>query len=235
LAERNKLRIAFLTREYPPDTAWGGIASVYYTLAKALAKRGHEVHVICQAVERPRDYVEDGVTVHRVGTNPRRYSDIARIDYSFHAWLKLRQVIKRYNIEIVEATYWGAEALLYSLTKHTPLVIRLDVSASDLLRTKTYAGAKQLLSIKFLSYLEDFSAKRADRIIAISEDLYTHAIERLHAAPDKVNLVHHAIDTSIYRFVESDIKERLGMPLDIPMVLFVGRVFTSFAKLSLKL
>jgi glycogen(starch) synthase len=218
------MKVVFLTREYPPDTAWGGVASFYYTLATALAKRGHEVHVICQAVAEPGDFTQMGVFVHRVGTNPKRYSAMARINYSFYAWLKLRQVIKRYNIEIVEATYWGAEALLYSLTKHPPLVVRLDVSASDLLRTKTYSGAKQLLGIKFLSYLEDFSVKRADRVIAISEDLYSQAVERLRIAPDKIDLVHHAVDTSIYRFVESDVRERLGIPLDIPLVLFVGRL-----------
>lgn len=218
------MRMAFLTREYPPDTLWGGVAVVYHTLARALVKRGHEVHVICQAVDKPKDLVEEGIFVHRVGTNPKRYSAIARINYSFYAWRKLREVIKKYRIEIVESTYWGADALLYSLNKHTPLIVRLDVSASDILRTKTYSGIKQLLSLKILSYLENFSAKRADQLIAISKDIYTEVIKRLYIDPAKVNIVYHAIDTEKYRFVESDVRERLEIAGDIPLVLFVGRL-----------
>ena len=70
------MKVAFLSREYPPDTAWGGLASGYYNIAHALVKQGHEVHIICQAVEKAGDYIDGGVFVHRVGTNPRRYSAI---------------------------------------------------------------------------------------------------------------------------------------------------------------
>ena len=84
------MRVALLSREYPPDTVWGGIATMYHTLSHALADSGHEVHVICQAASEPRDFIDNGVFVHRVGTNPKRYSAMARIDYSIHAWLKLR-------------------------------------------------------------------------------------------------------------------------------------------------
>lgn len=219
-----KMKIAILSREYPPDTAWGGIASVYYSLSRALAQRGHEVHVICQAVTEPREYEDGGVFVHRVGTNPKRYSALARINYSFHAWLKLTELIRKQSTEVVEATHWGAEAFLYSLRKSAPLVVRLDTSASDILRTKTYSGLKELLNLKALSVLEDFSAKRADRVIAITKDLYNWAIEKLHLDPEKLELVHHGIDTEKYRFVSSDVRERLGIPRESSLVLFVGRV-----------
>jgi len=218
------VKVAFLSREYPPDTAWGGVATVYYSLAYGLVERGHEVHVICQAVGKPRDLVDDGVFIHRVGTNPKRYSAMARINYSVHAWLKLRKVIKEHEIEIVEASRWGAEALLYSLIKRTPLVVRVGISASDILRTKTYSGIKELLALKILSRLDDFSAKRADRVVAISKDPYTQAIEKLHIDPEKVDIVHHAIDTNKYRFVESDTREKLGISGDALLVLFVGRL-----------
>ncbi len=218
------MKVAFLSREYPPDSAWGGIATVYHTLAHALVGRGHEVHVICQAASKPRDFIDNSVFVHRVGTNPKRYSAVARIDYSIRAWLKLRDVIKQHDIEVVEAAYWGAEAFLYSLKRRTPLVVRIATSASDILRAKTYSGIKELLSLKLLSYLEDFSAKRADLIVANSRYMYTSVLERLHIDPDRVDIVQHAIDTEKYRFVESDIRERLAIPREVPLVLFVGRL-----------
>lgn len=218
------MKVTFLSREYPPDTAWGGIASIYYNLSRALAHRGHEVHVICQAVAGPKEYEDGGVFVHRVGTNPKRYSALARINYSFHAWLKLRELIRKRSTEIVEATHWGAEAFLYSLRKSMPLVVRLDTSASDILTTKTYSGLKQLLNLKTLSILEDFSVKRADRVIAISKHLYTRAIEKIHLNPKKLDLVHHGIDTSKYRFVSSDMRDQLGIPQESLLVLFAGRL-----------
>jgi hypothetical protein len=218
------VRVALLSREYPPDTVWGGIATMYHTLSHALADSGHEVHVICQATSRPGDFIDNGVFVHRVGTNPKRYSAMARIDYSIHAWLRLREIIKQHDIEIVEATYWGAEAFLYSLKRRTPLVVRSDISASDILRAKTYSGIKELLSLKILSYLEDFSAKRADLIVANSKCMYTNVLEGLHIAPERVDIVWHAVGTSKYRYIESDIRERLAIPREVPMVLFVGRL-----------
>jgi glycogen(starch) synthase len=218
------MKVAFLSREYPPDTSWGGIATVYHSLACALAQRGHEIHVICQATGKPKDLVDNGVFVHRVGTNPRRYSTMARINYSFHAWLKLREAIRKYRIEIVEATYWGAEASLYSLKKRTPLVIRADVSASDILRTKTYSGIEELLSLRILSCLERFNIKRADRVITISKEVHTRVIERLQIDPEKVDMVYPGIDTGRYRFIESDVREKLKISQNVPLVLFVGRL-----------
>lgn len=218
------MRIAFLTREYPPDTAWGGIATLYYNLAKALAQRGHEVHVICQAVGKPKDYIEQGVFVHRVGTNPKRYSAVARIDYSFNAWRKLREITKMYDIEIVDASFWGAEGFLYSLFKGPPLIIRADISALDVLKTKTYSGRKEFLSLKILSLLEDFTVKRADRVVANSQAIYAHLATEIHIAPDKVDIVHHAVDTTKFKFVKSDIRHKLGISDTVRLVLCVGRL-----------
>lgn len=55
------MKIAFLTRNYPPDSLWGGDAVVYHNLARGLAERGHEVHVICQATGEAAEYVQGGV------------------------------------------------------------------------------------------------------------------------------------------------------------------------------
>jgi len=220
------MKIAFLSREYLPDSAWGGLATVYHCLACALTERGHEVHVICQAPGKPMESVEDGVFVHRVGTNPKRYSAAARINYIFHAWLKLSDIISHRGIDIVEASQWGADAFLYTLKKHAPLVIRTDVSARDMLMTKTYSGIYERAALEVLSLIEDYSIRRADRVIAISQEMYARVIDRLHIPKEKVDIVFHGIDTSRYHFVESDIRRRFEIPQSVPMLLFVGRLET---------
>ena len=218
------MRITFLTREYLPDTAWGGQAVMYHTLARALAGQGHEVHVICQAVSKPEDNVEAGVFVHQVGTNPKRYSAIARINYSFHAWQKLSEIIKTHNIEVVDAACWGAEGFLYSLFKSVPLIVGVATSSLDILETKTYSGKKEFFIFKVLSLIEDFTVKRADRVVAYSRAVYTHLTCKLGIAPDKVDIVHHAIDIDKFKFVESDIRQKLGVSNDAYLVLFAGRL-----------
>lgn len=189
-----------------------------------MTERGHEVHVICQAVGEAGNSIDGGVIVHRVGTNPKRYSVIGRLNYSLSAWRKLKAVIRQYDIEIVEAAYWGAEGFLCSFSRHTPLVIRLATSASEILKTKTYSGKKEWGSLKVLSLLEDISARRADRVIVTTEALYNTLTEGLHFDAGKVDIVRHAIDTDKYNCVVSGIREKYGVPPGTPLVMFVGRL-----------
>jgi glycosyltransferase involved in cell wall biosynthesis len=218
------VRILLVTREYPPDTAWGGIATLYHGLAQALAGKGHEVHVVCQAVDEQGDLADGEVLVHRVGTNPRRYSALARANYSLHAWRKARRIVDARNVDVVEAPHWGAEGLLYSLSRRTPLVVRVDISAADIVGTKTYSGKRQWLALQALSRLETFCARRADRIVAITHDLDDPLISRLHIDADRVDVVRHAIDTERFQPVESGMRPMLGIPDEAKVALFVGRL-----------
>jgi len=69
------MHIALVTREYPPDTVWGGIGSFYHYFAVALAAAGHSVEVFCQSISDERSVMTEGVLVHHVlgwhdGTRP---------------------------------------------------------------------------------------------------------------------------------------------------------------------
>jgi glycogen synthase len=60
------MRIAFISYEYPPDTALGGIATYVAQIARCLAAAGEDVEVFCGSPNRTESTVEDGVTVHRI-------------------------------------------------------------------------------------------------------------------------------------------------------------------------
>ncbi len=197
---------------------------MYHSLARALAARGHEVHVVCQAVAGPGDAIDGGVFVHRVGSNPRRYSAPARVDYSLHAWRRLLGIVRQYDVDVVEAAYWGAEGFLYSLRRRTPLVVRVATSAADIVSTGTYSGRSEWLALKVLSLLEDSAARRADRIVVTTEGLRAPLIARLGVSAGKVDLVRHAVDTDKFVCVESETRARLGIAQDARMALFVGRL-----------
>lgn len=60
------MRIALVTREYPPETGWGGISAFYAAFATSLAEAGHEVEVFAQGLERAGTITVGGVKVTRV-------------------------------------------------------------------------------------------------------------------------------------------------------------------------
>ena len=219
------MKIAFLTRNYPPDSLWGGDAIVYYNLARGLAQRGHEVHAICQATRQAGEFVQDGVFVHRVGTNSRRYSVAARLDYNFRSWARLRAIIRTRGIQIVDAPDWSAEGFLYSLRKQTPLVVTAVGSTDDPLETKNYAGVLQLGALVLLSHLRNMTLKRADRVVAISQDSYEAVLRRYPVDRKTVVKVPLGIDTDKFRPAEPGAgRMQLGLPKEAGVVVFVGRL-----------
>jgi len=60
------MRIAFISYEYPPDTAFGGIATYVHHAARMLRRGGHDVDVFCGSLSREGSAREDGIQVHRV-------------------------------------------------------------------------------------------------------------------------------------------------------------------------
>ncbi len=62
------MKIAFISYEYPPDTADGGIATYVYQASQMLRARGHEVEVFAGSRDRTSTTSEGGVKVHRLQT-----------------------------------------------------------------------------------------------------------------------------------------------------------------------
>jgi glycogen synthase len=60
------VKIAFISYEYPPDAAYGGIATYVYQAAKMLQSRGHRVEVFTSSPHRAGSQMEDHVLVHRI-------------------------------------------------------------------------------------------------------------------------------------------------------------------------
>jgi len=57
------VKIAFLTREYPPDTAWGGVASAQCTLA-------------CAAMRYDLSFEDNRYTEYLIFVNSNKYDRI---------------------------------------------------------------------------------------------------------------------------------------------------------------
>jgi len=57
------LNICLISREFAPDTAWGGIATFSLDLAKMLQEKGHAVTVISQSLGDEYCVEHEGIKV----------------------------------------------------------------------------------------------------------------------------------------------------------------------------
>ena len=65
------MRIAFVSHEYPPDTAGGGIGTYLAQVTPALAAAGHDIEVLCGTRGRPGvSTPQRGLRVHRLAARP---------------------------------------------------------------------------------------------------------------------------------------------------------------------
>jgi glycogen(starch) synthase len=60
------MKIAFISYEYPPDTAHGGIATYIHQVSQLLSHRGHQVEVFASSPYREGTTSENFVLVHRI-------------------------------------------------------------------------------------------------------------------------------------------------------------------------
>ena len=219
LAETRELNICILSREYPPDTAWGGIGTYSYNLAHGLAAVGQNVHVICQSLDVDREYEDNGVHVHRVAHKTifpfkggfREF--LSRWEYSQSIYDKLKEVIKKHHIDIVEAPNLSAEGFIYSLHKKTPLVTRLHTHFSEVIN---FLGWKKNIDRRLSCWIENAVIARSD-LVTCSTRAHAELVSREAGIPfEKIRIV------------------PLGIPLPhlngnshtagVPTVLFVGRL-----------
>ena len=65
------MQIAYISFEYPPDSANGGIATYVGQAARMMATRGHKVEVFAASPVREETLVENGVRVHWIRETSR--------------------------------------------------------------------------------------------------------------------------------------------------------------------
>lgn len=174
------MNICILSREYPPETGWGGIGNYTYRLARGLSRLGAQVHIIAQSLDADKEYIDRNVYVHRVAhktTFPvkRRFQEFClRLEYSRSVYQKLREVIRTYNIDIVEAPNFSAEGFVYSLCKTTPLVFRLHTHFSEVIE---FSRWRKNLDRRLSCWLEDAAIAGSD-LITCSTTAHAETIAR---------------------------------------------------------
>jgi len=208
------VRIALLTREYPPEVYGGAGVHVEY-LARELG-RLEELTVHCWG--RPRD----GVVAHRAwealdGGRPHLAALRAMS-------IDLSMVAAAEDAELVHSHTWYANLAghLAKLTYGVPHVATVH-SLEPLRPWKAeQLGGGYALS----SFCERVALEAADAVIAVSEGMRRDVLACYPAVDSgRVHVVYNGIDADEYRpDHDTDVLERHGVDPAVPSVVFVGRI-----------
>lgn len=164
------MKIAFISYEYPPDTAIGGIATYVYQAAKMLSLRGHHVEVFAGSTDRTTSEVEGRITVHRLQGMPSSFSDtIGRIFAERHSFI---------NFDVLEGTDYAASARgAVKLVSSIPLVVKLHTPGFLVEKINYIEPSFQMKARRFIGALRRI--RKPEPFVKFSYDP-NHDIERLH-------------------------------------------------------
>jgi glycogen(starch) synthase len=193
------MTILFLSTEYPPRG--GGIASYIAAVAAALARRGHEVHVLsCADGQVGADWRDDdGVHVHQRGTvrlawlEPLLRSGKARMHLEVSASCFLEQRRLGIRFDVVESPDYVADGFIFALLRSTPLVGHLH---TPLLVLARHNGLAANWDRRFGDALERFTMRRADVVTSPSRMLARDLVREGWLGAADARIVRHPIDLS---------------------------------------
>jgi alpha-maltose-1-phosphate synthase len=218
------MRVAMMTREYPPEV-YGG-AGVHVTELVAQLRHLCEVDVHCMGAPRP------GVDVHQPdpalkGANPALSTLSA----------DLNMVNGASNATVVHSHTWytGLAGHLAALLYGIPHVL----TAHSLEPMRPWKAEQLGGGYRVSSWVEKTAVEAADAVIAVSSGMRDDVLHTYPALdPNRVHVVKNGIDTDVWYPVapqsadersttgqaQDSVLEELGVDLNRPIVAFVGRI-----------
>ena len=232
------MRVAMMTREYPPEV-YGG-AGVHVTELVAQLRRLCEVDVHCMGAPRPGVIVAQPDAALK-GANPALSTLSA----------DLNMVNGTSEATVVHSHTWytGLAGHLTALLYGIPHVL----TAHSLEPMRPWKAEQLGGGYRVSSWVEKTAVEAADAVIAVSSGMRDDVLRTYPALdPNRVHVVRNGIDTDVWfpvAHARSDIKgaharsdirgareerqepqpgesvlEELGVDLDRPIVAFVGRI-----------
>jgi glycosyltransferase involved in cell wall biosynthesis len=219
------MRIALVSQEYPPETAFGGIGTQNHAKAHGLASMGHELHVISHSTDsRKNEYLDGDVHVTRIPSFESELplaTDEARwITYSAKVAAAVATLHAREPLDLVEFADWGSEGYVHLLNRaawnHIPTAIQLHGPVVMFAHAIGWPDP----SSEFFRVAREMEAtclRRADAVFSSSR-CSAEWCERFHGLDSsRVPVIHTGVDVDVFR------------PLDVPKdphptIVFVGKI-----------
>ena len=219
------MNIVLVAREYPPETAHGGIGTQTFAKAHGLVALGHKVTVISASVDQARHDQEDaGVRVIRIPTFDSQlthYTEVSEwVTYSTLVASEINRVHDEAQIDVIEFPDWGCEGFVHLLNRSEwnviPTVIQLH---GPLVMFGKAIGWPDVNSqfFKMGTMIEGACLQMADAIYSSSACSARWCSEN-YGLDAAIPVIHTGVDTDQFsRQLEGTVKER-------PTIIFVGRI-----------
>lgn len=206
------MKICFISREYPPETNWGGIGIYTHNMAHALVGHGNEVDVISLAVDSERDYFDGNVHVHRIKSKVSLPigNDLAR---SNKVAEKLNKLGK---FDIIEVPEWGAEGFISAFQHKAPLITRLHTPQYLIYKI---SGKPTTITAEWKNFLERTQTIRSTAITSPTRVLQEEVALSWHINTSRITVIPNGIKLE-------DIEQRGNAPNSInsDYIVYVGRL-----------
>jgi len=206
------MRLAIVTREYPPDV-YGG-AGVHVDFLVRELRKLIDVDVHCMGAPR------EGATAHSED-DPRLPGANAALrilstDLAITAAVSAADLVHSHTWYANMAGRWSQ--LLYDVPH---VVTAHSLEPQRPWKAEQLGGGYQLSS-----WAERTAYEAADAVVAVSRGMRDDVLASYPALdPARVHVIHNGIDAEFYRpDPETDVLERLGVDLGRPYVAFVGRI-----------
>lgn len=210
-----QLRVAMLTREYPPEV-YGG-AGVHVTELTARLRALAEVTVHCMGAPRT------GAVVHR--PDPELYAANAALQM-MSAQLRMADAVGAVDVVHSHTWYAGLAGHLAGALYGIPHIL----TAHSLEPRRPWKAEQLGGGYRLSSWSERNAMEYADAVIAVSEGMRHDVLDAYSAIdPGRVHVVHNGIDATVWHpgapaGDEAPVLERLGVRAELPIVSFVGRI-----------
>ena len=228
------MNIGLLSFEYPPETGFGGIGTYTWYQARALARLGHEVHVIAgSTTEAPLSTEKrDGVFVHRfraAGLMMRAFQYPARwrcywtrqrLENAWSMYHALRSLRRQYHFDVLEMPECGAEGCLITSLVRIPAVLRFHSPSRLIMPFYEVRRADHVMC----SSLELPAIRRADALTSCSAFLAGQVRTEMGVIKP-VTVIPNGIDLSLFdKAPVIDVAGKYELPRGKVIIFFAGRM-----------
>ncbi len=197
------------------------VAKLFYRkafrwLANELSKQGVTVHVICQQDEFKKYFKpERNVIIHSLEMDST-LGFRSRLTYNWFVRTEVKNLVDNQAVDTILVEGEGAAGLfLFSGSRKIPVITLVNQCLPDYPFGKWEAPyAASFFLRKFYSFAESIQLLLSDGIVfesASAIQSYSQAIKRFRAM-GKVSLIPSGVDKDLFKWQESSIRQRIGVP-----------------------
>ncbi|HVL32432.1 MAG TPA: glycosyltransferase family 4 protein [Actinomycetota bacterium] len=193
------MRILMLSWEYPPRIV-GGLGKHVHRLSVALARAGHDVHVVTRGhPDAPSEEVLDGVRVLRAGEYPPsiEFSDLVPwvLQFNISVYERAAKLLLEEDVDVIHAHDWlvAYAAASAKNTFETPLVT--TVHATEYGRHQGYLPGPMN---KLIHQVEWWLTYEARRVITCSDYMRDQVQEIFELPAAKQDVIPNGVELDEY-------------------------------------